>query len=138
MVVEGGPGTRSSRESIAHGPFVAVFSSQERRPDDCHIIPTNGGNGIERGGFIKLEGILWRKDAAFTLRRGPRILFDEDAAITSAVEGPKKIRCYLARGNAYHLARWDRTLLSASTIVRLKDTWAADYARWWERLGGSW
>ena len=97
VAFEGGPGHPFVQGTDALGPFVAVFSGQEGRPDDCHIIPANGGQGIERGAFVELEGILWRKDAAFTSEVGvPPVgqrfddvgafCFDEDAEITSAVE----------------------------------------------------
>lgn len=61
VVFEGGPGHPFVQGIDARGPFVASFSGQEGRPADCHIIPANGGQGIERGAFIELEGILWRK-----------------------------------------------------------------------------
>lgn len=100
VVFEGGPGHPFVQGIDARGPFVASFSGQEGRPADCHIIPANGGNGVERGAFIELEGILWRKDAAFASEVGvPPVgqryedvgafCFNEDAEIMTAVEGPE-------------------------------------------------
>lgn len=97
VVFEGGPGHPFVQGIDARGPFVAVFSGQEDRPADCRIIPANGGQGMERGAFIELEGILWRKDAAFTSEVGvPPVgqryedvgafCFNEEAEITSAVK----------------------------------------------------
>lgn len=97
VLFEGGPGHPFVMGTDALGPFVAVFSGQEGRPDDCHIIPANGGQGIERGAFIELEGILWRKDAAFASEVGvPPVgqryedvgafCFDDDAEVTNAIE----------------------------------------------------
>lgn len=67
VVFEGGPGQPFVLGHDATGPFVAVFSSQEGRPAECHIIPAGGGQGIDRGMFIEAEGILWRKTADFRL-----------------------------------------------------------------------
>lgn len=97
VVFEGGPGHPFVQGIDALGPFVATFSGQEGRPADCHIIPANGGQGIERGAFIELEGILWGKGAGFASEVavppiGQRyedvgaFCFNQEAEITSAVK----------------------------------------------------
>ena len=97
VAFEGGLGHPFVQGIDARGPFVAVFSGQEGRPQDCHIIPANGGRGIERGPFIELEGILWRKGEDFASdvsipTSGQRYVgigafcFDEHAQVTSAVK----------------------------------------------------
>jgi hypothetical protein len=65
VAFEGGPGQPFVLGQDASGPFVAVFSAQDGRPPECHIIPAGGGQGIDRGMFVEAEGILWRKTADF-------------------------------------------------------------------------
>jgi hypothetical protein len=65
VLFEGGPGQPFVLGRDATGRFVAVFSDQDGRPADCHIVPAGGGRGIDRGLFVEIEGILWRKSADF-------------------------------------------------------------------------
>jgi hypothetical protein len=65
VLFEGGLGQPFVLGRDATGRFVAVFSDQDGRPADCHIVPAGGGRGIERGQFVEIEGILWRKSADF-------------------------------------------------------------------------
>lgn len=97
VIFEGGQGHPFVQGIDAAGPFVATFAAQEGRPADCHIIPANGGRGIERGAFIELEGILWRKfeDFASEVAVPPvgqryedvsAFCFNEAAEVTNAVK----------------------------------------------------
>lgn len=74
--------------SDAAGPFLAGFQTQDGLPSGCYVDNTRG---IDRGGFIELRGILWRKSAAIedpvrpgtdrAYPSGTRFCFDETAAI---------------------------------------------------------
>ncbi len=94
VLFEGGLGHPFVLGSDASGPFVAVFAHQEGLPDDCHIVPA-GGDGIERGAFVEIKGVLWKKAADFHSDVAPpaageewpatRFCFNEQAEVASAV-----------------------------------------------------
>lgn len=65
VLFQGGIGDPFVLGSDPTGPFVAVFSNQDGLPPDCWIIPAGGAHGIERGIFIELDGVLWRKAPTF-------------------------------------------------------------------------
>lgn len=96
MLFESGLGDPFVFGTDATGQFVGVFANQEGLPADCFIIPAGGYHGIERGSFIELEGVLWRKAPTFrSSQPAPapgdiyppyaRFCFDERAQITSIV-----------------------------------------------------
>jgi hypothetical protein len=60
----GGLGQPVVLGSDANGEFVAVFTHQNGVPADCHL-PGIAAVGIERGAFIEIKGILWRKSPSF-------------------------------------------------------------------------
>lgn len=60
----GGLGQPFVLGSDAAGSFVAIFSHQDGLPNDCHI-PGIGVIGVERGAFIEVNGVLWRKAPSF-------------------------------------------------------------------------
>jgi hypothetical protein len=96
IAFDGGLGHPFVIGTDATGPFAAGFEHQQGLPDDCHIVPA-GGPGIERGAYVEIQGILWKKAAAFHSDAAPpaageewgrgatRFCFDEHAEITSAV-----------------------------------------------------
>jgi hypothetical protein len=65
VVFDGGLGHPFVLGTDGTGPFLAGFASQEGRAADCHIVPAGGGQGIDRGPFIEIEGILWHKSPDF-------------------------------------------------------------------------
>lgn len=74
--------------SDAVGPFLAGFTTQEGLPAGCYV---DNARGINRGGFVELHGILWRKSSAIedpvrpgtdrAYPSGTRFCFDETAVI---------------------------------------------------------
>jgi hypothetical protein len=64
VLFEGGLGQPFVMGSDASGSFVAVFAHQDGLPDDCHI-PGIGAHAIERGAFVEVEGVMWRKATTF-------------------------------------------------------------------------
>lgn len=91
----GGLGQPFVLGSDANGSFVAIFSHQDGLPDDCHI-PGIGVVGIERGDFIEINNVLWRKSPSFEAamalpavgREYPsatRFCFDDQAEVASIV-----------------------------------------------------
>ena len=64
VLFEGGAGQPFVLGSDAGGSFVAVFAHQDGLPADCHL-PGIGAAGIERGTFIEIKGVLWRKSPSF-------------------------------------------------------------------------
>lgn len=66
VLFEGGLGSPFVLGTDARGSFVAVFSRQDGLPRDCHIVPAGGYDGIDRGPFVEVEGVLWRKAPNFT------------------------------------------------------------------------
>jgi hypothetical protein len=96
IAFEGGLGHPFVIGTDAAGPFAAGFAHQEGLPDDCHILPA-GGPGVERGDYVEIQGILWKKAADFDSDVAPpaagkewgdgatRFCFNEQAEIKSAV-----------------------------------------------------
>lgn len=78
--------------SDAEGMFVASFLPQGGLPDDCYV---ENEVGIDRGPYIEIRGVLWRKAPSFVAaepvtpdRRypaGTRFCFDESGEITSTI-----------------------------------------------------
>jgi hypothetical protein len=78
--------------SDAEGMFVASFLPQEGLPHDCYV---DNEVGIDRGSYIEIRGVLWRKAPSFLAaepvtpdRRypaGTRFCFDDSGEITSTV-----------------------------------------------------
>ncbi len=76
------------------GPFVGIFGRQDGLPDGCNI-PEIGAIGVDRGSFIDINGVLWRKapsfDPASALAPGTsydtstRFCFDDHARVTATV-----------------------------------------------------
>jgi len=64
VLFEGGLGQPFVLGTDASGPFVGVFSHQDGLPEDCHLAGT-GPDAIERGAFIEIKGVLWRKAPSF-------------------------------------------------------------------------
>jgi hypothetical protein len=96
IAFEGGLGHPFVLGTDADGPFLAGFEHQDGLPDDCHIVPA-GGPGIERGPYVEIKGILWKKAVDFHSDIAPplmgeewgggstRFCFNERAEVTSAV-----------------------------------------------------
>lgn len=91
----GGLGQPFVLGSDAAGSFVAIFSQQDGLPDGCHI-PGIGVVGIERGAFIEVNGVLWRKAPSFEATMAlpaighqypsdTRFCFDDQAQVASIV-----------------------------------------------------
>ena len=89
------PSPTSSPPVIHTVGIVAVFAHQDGLPEDCHI-PGIGAVGIERGSFIEIKGVLWRKAAAFRSAQplpalgeqfdaSTRFCFDDQAEVTTTV-----------------------------------------------------
>jgi hypothetical protein len=72
ILFDGGLGQPLVLGRDAVGAFVAVFLVQDGLPPDCHL-PGLGAVGIERGQFIEIEGILWRKAASFSSAEQPEL-----------------------------------------------------------------
>ena len=64
VLFEGGAGQPLVLGTDASGPFVGVFSHQDGLPEDCHLAGT-GPDAIERGAFIEIGDVLWRKASRF-------------------------------------------------------------------------
>jgi hypothetical protein len=94
VLFDGGFGQPFVAGTDETGPFVAVFAHQDGLPDDCHVVPA-GADGIERGGFIEIKGVLWRKALTFHspetpnpgdhYQSGTRFCFDEQVQVASTV-----------------------------------------------------
>lgn len=95
VLFEGGPGQPFVLGTDASGPFVGVFMHQDGLLEDCHLAGI-GPDAIERGTFIEIEGVLWRKAAAFhSSAASPalgsrydgsiRFCFNDAAEVTSTV-----------------------------------------------------
>lgn len=91
---EGGPGEPFVLGSDESGSFVAVFMHQDGLPEDCHI-PGIGAQAVERGAFVEVNGVLWRKAATFessaplpaedsAFAGSTRFCFNEQIEVTSA------------------------------------------------------
>jgi hypothetical protein len=77
------------------GPFVGIFGLQDGLPDGCYI-PGIGARGIDRGIYIEIKGVLWRKAPSFDPASAPgsngtpypsstRFCFDDQARVTATV-----------------------------------------------------
>ena len=76
------------------GPFVGIFGRQDGLPDGCNI-PEIGATWVDRGPFIDINGVLWRKapsfDPASALAPGTsydtstRFCFNDRATVTAIV-----------------------------------------------------
>lgn len=64
VLFEGGLGQPFVLGTDASGPFVGVFTHQDGLPEDCHLAGI-GPDAIERGAFIEIKGVLWRKASTF-------------------------------------------------------------------------
>jgi hypothetical protein len=91
----GGLGQPFVLGSDANGPFVAIFSHQDGLAEDCHI-PGIGVVAVERGGFIEINAVLWRKSPSFEATvnlpavghpypSATRFCFDDQAQVASVV-----------------------------------------------------
>jgi len=91
----GGIGAPFVLGSDATGSFVGIFGRQDGLPDGCNIAGI-GGRGIDRGTFIEIKGVLWRKAPLFDPGSAPpssgtpypsstRFCFDDHARVTSTV-----------------------------------------------------
>src|SRR5690242_13685109 len=45
-----------------NGPFLAAFTNQDGLPGNCYV---DDAQGIDRGAYIELRGILWTKATQF-------------------------------------------------------------------------
>jgi hypothetical protein len=64
VLFEGSLGQPFVSGTDASGRFVGVFTRQDGLPVDCHLAGI-GTLGIERGAFVEVHGVLWRKAAGF-------------------------------------------------------------------------
>ena len=89
----GGIGAPFVLGSDETGSFVGIFGRQDGLPDGCNIAGI-GGRGIDRGTFIEIKGVLWRKAPLFDPASAPsssgtpypsstRFCFDDHARVTS-------------------------------------------------------
>lgn len=77
----------------AIGPFAAAYMAQGGLPADCFV---DNSLGIDRGTFVELRGVLWRKASDFVsfqpmapntaYPQGTRFCFDERAEISRTVQ----------------------------------------------------
>lgn len=96
ILFEGGQGQPLVLGRDADGTFVGVFMGQDGLPADCHL-PGLGPTGINRGPFIEIHGILWRKAAGFSSVGAPtdgaaypgstRFCFNDRAEVAYTVPG---------------------------------------------------
>ncbi|NJD30114.1 MAG: hypothetical protein FIA92_17755 [Chloroflexi bacterium] len=94
ILFEGGLGQPVVLGRDAAGEFVLVFATQAGLPADCHL-PGLGPEGIERGPYIEIHGILWRKASRFSSAETPplgsaysgstRFCFDDRAEVAYTV-----------------------------------------------------
>lgn len=78
--------------SDADGPFLAGFTAQDGLPPDCYV---DNAQGINRGQYIELRGILWQKASAIddpekpgvdqAYPGGTRFCFGESGAIFAVI-----------------------------------------------------
>ena len=91
----GGIGAPFVLGSDGTGPFVGIFGRQDGLPDGCNIAGI-GAEGIDRGPFIEIKGVMWRKAPTFDPASAPpssgtpyqsstRFCFDDHAQVTSTV-----------------------------------------------------
>jgi hypothetical protein len=74
------------------GDFVASFSTQADMPADCYV---ENSKGVDRGAYVQLRGVLWRKASGFqsatqppngaAFPGGTRFCLDDQGLITNAV-----------------------------------------------------
>jgi hypothetical protein len=79
--------------SDADGPFLAGFTTQDGLPPDCYV---DNAQGVNRGQYIELRGILWQKASAIddpekpglgqAYSGGTRFCFGESGAIFAVIE----------------------------------------------------
>ena len=95
LLFDGGVGQPFVLGTDGAGPFVAVFAHQDGLPEDCHI-PGIGAHAIERGAFVEIAGVLWRKASTFqspvalpalgaSFDTSLRFCFNEQAEVVSIV-----------------------------------------------------
>ena len=80
--------------SDSEGPFVAGFPTQDGLPGDCY---RENAAGVDRGGYIETQGVLWAKAPTFaspvhpapgaSYPAGSRFCFDETGRIASVIDG---------------------------------------------------
>ena len=78
--------------SDADGMFVASFLPQDGLPDDCYV---ENEVGIDRGSYIEVRGVLWRKAPSFVAAEpvtpdhrypaGTRFCFEDSGEISSTI-----------------------------------------------------
>lgn len=76
----------------ADGPFLAAYMTQGGLPDDCYV---DNSRGIDRGFFVELRGVLWRKAGGFVQAQvvspdfsypgATRFCFNANAEITRTI-----------------------------------------------------
>lgn len=64
VLFEGGIGDPFVHGRDSSGDFVAVFTSQDGLPPDCHI-PGIGNSGTDWGTHIEIAGVMWQKAVTF-------------------------------------------------------------------------
>jgi hypothetical protein len=74
------------------GRFLAGFPTQGGLPDDCYV---DNSEGVDRGAFVELYGVLWRKSPAFVAAQlvrpdheypgGTRFCFNADGLVSGTV-----------------------------------------------------
>jgi hypothetical protein len=79
--------------SDADGPFVAAFPTQDGLPPNCYV---ENGEGVERGSYVQIHGVLWRKGSGFSADplpadgaaypAGTRFCFDEAGSISATID----------------------------------------------------
>ena len=80
--------------SDSTGPFVAGFPTQDGLPADCY---RENAVGVDRGGYIETQGVLWAKAPTFdspfhpalgsSYPAGVRFCFDISGRIASVIDG---------------------------------------------------
>ena len=93
-LINGGLGDVVFLGHDANGPFLAAFMTQDGLPSNCYV---DNAQGIDRGAYIELRGILWAKATQFTspvrTRSGDaypgatRFCFSDQGQIWSVVAG---------------------------------------------------
>jgi hypothetical protein len=76
----------------ADGQFVAAFPTQDGLPTDCYV---ENYEGIERGDYIQMHGVLWKKapgfddadlpDAGTAYPGGTRFCFNEHGEVSGII-----------------------------------------------------
>jgi hypothetical protein len=90
----GGPGEPIVHGRDAQGDFIAIFATQAGLPPDCHL-PGIGATGVDRGDYVEIAGILWRKAIGFEASEATgsgqayppstRFCFNDQAELTSTL-----------------------------------------------------